>query len=31
MGWRTLHIAQPARLSLRHDSLVLDNGEEYTL
>jgi CRISPR-associated protein Cas1 len=31
MGWRTLHIAQPARLSLRHDSLVLDNGEEYTI
>lgn len=31
MGWRTLHIAHPARLSLRHDSLVLDNGEEYTI
>lgn len=31
MGWRTLHIANPARLSLRHDSLVLDNGEEYTI
>jgi CRISP-associated protein Cas1 len=31
MGWRTLHIANPARLSLRHDSLVLDNGDEYTI
>lgn len=31
MGWRTLHIANPARLSLRHDSLVLDNGNEYTI
>lgn len=31
MGWRTLHIANPARLSLRHDSLLLDNGEEYTI
>jgi CRISP-associated protein Cas1 len=31
MGWRTLHIAQSAKLSLRHDSLVLDNGEEYTI
>lgn len=31
MGWRTLHIANPARLSLRHNSLVLDNGEEHTI
>ena len=31
MGWRTLFVTQPARLSLLHNSLVLDNGEEYTI
>ncbi len=31
MGWRTLHVSQAARLSLRHDSLILDNGEEYAI
>lgn len=31
MGWRTLFITQPAKLSLLHNSLVLNNGEEYTI
>jgi len=31
MGWRTLLITQPAKLSLLHHSLVLNNGEEYTI
>lgn len=31
MGWRTLFISQPCSLSLRTNSLVLKNSEEYTI
>lgn len=31
MGWRTLHIANPARLSLQNNSLILNNGEVYSI
>lgn len=31
MGWRTLYVSHAAKLSVRHDSLVLNNGEEYTI
>lgn len=31
MGWRTLFITQPAKLSLLHNSLILNNGDEYAI